>query len=99
MNEYNLFHILGNKNRVSILRELAKEDHMTFSDLSFNLRMNPKLVRDYTRILIDAGIIIKSYPGYRLTSFGSDLMLIFEDMWVKISILITPRKENKTDVK
>lgn len=92
MNEYNVFHILGNKNRVSILRELAKEDSMSFTDLSFNLRMNPKLVRDYTRILLDAGIIIKTNPGYKLTAFGTEMMLIFESMWTKVSILLVQRK-------
>lgn len=88
MNEYNVFHILGNQNRVSILRELAKEDNMTFSDLSFNLRMNPKLVRDYTQILLAAGLIIKTNPGYKLTKFGSDLVKLFEATWGKVSILL-----------
>ena len=94
---FDVFHILGNKNRVLILRELAKEDKMTFSDLSFNLRMNPKLVRDHTRILLGAGIITKTNPGYRLTHFGLRLIELFDVTWVKVTLLLVRKRDGSEE--
>lgn len=95
---FDVFHILGNKNRCLIVRELSKRGgKATYSDLSHKLRMNPKSARDHLKVLLDAGIVIKTNPGYKLTKFGMELSDLFEETWVNIQMLLIQKRMRKED--
>ncbi len=68
-----IFKTLSNENRVNILFALYEGDRL-WDYLVYDLRINPKLVRDHTFHLIERGYITKNRgKGFTLTDLGRSL--------------------------
>ncbi len=62
--KYDVFHIIGNKNRVLMIRKLFNQDgKATHSDLSYKLLMNPKSTKDHLKVLMAYEIVEKIESG------------------------------------
>lgn len=68
-----IFDILGSEARLKVLLSLA-EGRKTWTEIMFEHRMNPKVLRDALKKLMDAGLVKKARPfGFELTVTGSSL--------------------------
>ncbi len=67
-----MFKLLSNKNRIKILYSLYESDQR-WSELSYGLGMNPKLLRDHLKYLIRYEIVTHEDKVYKLTNFGRGL--------------------------
>ncbi len=69
-----IFDILGSEARLKVLLSLA-EGRKTWTELMFEHKMNPKVLRDALRTLRDAGLVKKAKPfGFELTVVGSSVI-------------------------
>jgi len=68
-----IFDVLGSEARLKVMLSLA-EGRKTWTEIMFEHRMNPKVLRDALRKLMDAGLVKKAKPfGFELTVTGSSL--------------------------
>jgi DNA-binding HxlR family transcriptional regulator len=72
---------LSNKNRIEILYELYK-GKSTWSELMFNLKINPKSLNNHLKYLIRLKMVEKTIGFYKITDFGKEVceLKIFEDI-------------------
>ena len=84
-----IFDILGSEARLKILLSLD-EGPKTWTELMFEHRMNPKVLRDALRALTQAGLVKKAKPfGFELTVAGSSILRLL------LEPLIAPPREVK----
>lgn len=96
LNEYDIFKIFGNKNRIHIIRKITAQDgKATHSDLSHRLGLNPKITRDNLVILKNTGIIEKLKIGYGFTDFGEHLGALLEKTCTTFEVFV----DNENDLK
>jgi len=68
-----IFDILGSEARLKVLLSLA-EGRKTWTEIMFEHKMNPKVLRDALKKLMDAGLVKKAKPfGFELTVTGSSI--------------------------
>ena len=67
-----VFKTLSNRNRIEIISRLYDSD-MTWSKLMFDVRVNPKSLRDHLNYLIEKKIVEKKEKKYSLTELGRDI--------------------------
>lgn len=63
---------LGNENRVKILYALYESD-LSWSDLMFNLKINPKSLSGHLNHLIEYQMVEKKEGNYGITPFGREV--------------------------
>ena len=69
-----VFDILGSEARLKVLLSL-REGRKTWTELMFEHKMNPKVLRDALRSLSNAGLVKKAKPfGFELTAAGSSIL-------------------------
>lgn len=82
-NVEDVFHVLGNKNRIAILTALGTNHFpQSFSDLKERLRLNPNTLAFHLDTLEDAGLVVhalahgenRRYSKYSTTTFAKNLM-------------------------
>ena len=79
-----LFDVLGSESRLKVLLSL-REGRKTWTELMFEHRMNPKVLRDTLRALINAGFVKKARPfGFELTVVGSSVLRLLLEPLVAI---------------
>jgi len=73
------FHIFSNANRYSILLYLCKDDYSLWNEIIFDLELNPKTLRDHSKILKSKGMV-EHYRGrgFKTTNLGKRSVDIFE---------------------
>jgi len=79
-----IFDILGSESRLRILLSL-REGRKTWTELMFEHRMNPKVLRDTLRTLMGAGFVKKARPfGFELTVVGSSVLRLLLEPLIAI---------------
>jgi len=79
-----IFDILGSESRLKILLSL-REGRKTWTELMFEHRMNPKVLRDTLRTLMSAGFVKKARPfGFELTVVGSSVLRLLLEPLIAI---------------
>jgi Predicted transcriptional regulator len=74
-----VFQAVSSENRLKIIKELSTGPK-TWSELMFSLKMNPKILDESLKKLIQAGVIVKEGNKYRLTSIGDYILQIIEPL-------------------
>lgn len=65
----------ANGTRLHIIQQLLEKPR-TWTQLMFELKLNPKSLRDHLKILQDTGIVTVNKPhGYKMTEVGKELIL------------------------
>ena len=64
--------VLANKNRVEILFKLC-ESELSWSDLMFSLKINPRSLSSHLKYLQEYEIVRKNDKNYSLTDIGEKL--------------------------
>jgi len=79
-----IFDVLGSESRLKILLSL-REGRKTWTELMFEHRMNPKVLRDALRTLMNAGLVKKARPfGFELTVVGSSVLRLLLEPLIAI---------------
>jgi len=79
-----IFDILGSESRLKVLLSL-REGRKTWTELMFEHKMNPKILRDTLRALMSAGFVKKARPfGFELTVVGSSVLRLLLEPLITI---------------
>ena len=76
---------LSNENRIDILHSLH-ESPKTWTEMLFELQMNPKSLRDHLAYLRNSGLVRKSDPiGFEITDAGRALIELSLEKIIEIA--------------
>jgi len=74
-----LFHALSHQTRLRMMKRLFEDDDLTlgFADFMKDLALNPKIVWEGTKKLLEGGLLVKSDDGkYQISEFGEAQFLM-----------------------
>jgi len=67
----NFCHVFANEKRYSLMRYLCESDRpVTWTSMLFDLRLNPKSLRDYLKELKMHKMVEHNQYGFRVTYYG-----------------------------
>jgi predicted transcriptional regulator len=73
--------------RQKIVKEISVKGNITWTQMNYDLRINPYLIRHHTGVLLKSGIIQKAIPhGFEFTPYGKKLYEIYlasESGWIE----------------
>ena len=90
--------LLSNRTRWRILAELEKKGTLTWPQMEHEMDINPNMIRHHVGKLLDAKLVQKTNPGYRLTRAGKAVLTMsLEEMMkmaeIGIEVATTKKKE------